>query len=280
MTRIAPLTARIVLPALLILPTARALAQGETGFLRGEGHLDLAFSYSLDTYDRFWIGSDRVQDPAVGRISRTAYSLYAAYGLTDDLDVAGNASYVIAKSSESMFDRNADFQDLVLHAKWRALRERAGPGEASFLLAPGVKLPLSNYENDDVTALGDRQTDYRGRVIGHYQFDNSLFVSVESGYDRRSSRPADEIPLHVTVGYTFFERVTIAPFYSRIYSRGGPDIGEASFPRTREEYERIGLSVYLRLTESIGIAGSLRTTLDGWNTGDVDGFSVGTVLRF
>jgi hypothetical protein len=258
-----------------------AFAQGDTGFLRGDGRFNLAASYGIDSYEKFWIGTDKVRDPGVGDVDRESVNLYGAYGLTDDLDVQANASYVRSEADGSAdLDTEDDFQDAAVGVKWRFLDRRLGPGGFSVLAAPAVKFPLSDYENNSPVAIGDGQWDYRARGIAHYQFDFGLWVSVESGYDVRSSRPDDEFPLAVTVGYTFFERVTLSPFYTLVDSLGGYDIGEGPFPGTEEDYERIGIGAYVRITDWFGVTGSYKTTLDGKNTGDVDGFTIGTVFVF
>ncbi|HKB17263.1 MAG TPA: transporter [Planctomycetota bacterium] len=263
----------------LLLP-GLAAAQGETGFLRGAGHLDTAISYTKDAYNKFWLGTDKVHDPGVGRVTRSTYNLYVAYGLTDEVDLAMSAPWVVASSTSGNFDRESDFQDLGLQAKWRLLRQRVGPGEASLLVAPGIKIPLGHYESDSVTAIGDGQTDYRGRVVAHYGLDNGVFFSLESGYDRRAGLPKDETPWNVTVGATFFDRVTVTPFFSAVRSYGGQNIGQDPFPAVQEEYDRWGVGAYARLTDNFGLTGFWRTTTDGRNTGDVDGYGVGIVFKY
>ncbi len=277
--RLLPLVA-----APILLLRALASAQGETGFLRGEGHLDTAISYTKDAYNEFWAGTDKVHVGAVGRVTRSTYNLYAAYGLNDEVDLALSAPWVVASSSAANdpgFERESDFQDLGLQAKCRLARQRVGPGEASFLVAPGIKIPLGHYESDAVTAIGDGQTDYRGRVIAHYGFDCGAFVSLETGYDRRAGLPKDETPWNVTVGTTFFDRVTVTPFYSGVRSYGGTNIGPGvPFPSNHEAFDRWGVGAYARLTDRFGLTGSWRTTTEGRNTGDVDGFSLGFVVRY
>ncbi len=278
-------TVRLYLLVILLLPLAGdALCQGDTGFLRGQGHADISLSFNRDTYRKFWIGRHvRPDGPgnAVGRVTRDSYTVFAAVGLLDEVDFQGSASYTGSSSDGvGMFPREDEFQDINLGFKVQALAFRLGRGEASLLAAPAVKLPMANYVDDGVTAIGDGQTDYRARVIAHYQLDNGAFLSVESGYDIREAAPKDELPLNVTLGITLFERVTIMPFYQNINQLGGYDIGQGPFPGTEEDYERAGVGLFVRIVDSLGVHASWRTTLSGRNTGDVDGFSVGLVLRF
>lgn len=258
-----------------------ASAQGDTGFVRGAGRADLALSYSLDHYDEFWVGNDKVADPGVGEIERMTYSLYGAYGLTDDIDLVLNAAYVEASSDGAAgFSDEGDLQDLVLGAKWRAWQAGAGPGRLSFFLTPAVKLPMTDYEDNAVTAIGDGQVDLRFRGVFHYQV-GAYWASLETGYDRRNGAPDDEIPVHLTLGGNVGP-VTIMPFYSLVTSRGGIDIDEVpalgGFPATEEEYERFGLRAFARINETFGLTAGYLTTSDGKNTGDVDAFTFGLVI--
>jgi hypothetical protein len=270
--------------SLILTLSVCASAQGDTGFLRGKGRGVLATSYSLDSYDHFWVGNDKVDGDAagVGEVERTTLSVYAAYGLRDDLDLVMNGSYVRATAdgpgAGGGFPDEQGLQDLVLGAKWRGF-ERGG---LSLLAAPAIKLPMSRYEDDDVTAFGDGQTDFRLRGIAHYQVQ-AFFASLESGYDVRSGAPEDEIPIHLTLGATYGP-VTITPFYSQVISLGGIDIDEiptqGGFPATQEESSRYGISLYARLGERFGATAGYRTTVDGRNTGDADTLFFGLVYAF
>ena len=88
--------------AFLLAAAPFAAAQGETGFLRGQGRSDVVLSYTLDWYDEFWVGDDKVEDPGVGEVERASYTLYAAYGLDAETDLFLSASYVEAEAARVM----------------------------------------------------------------------------------------------------------------------------------------------------------------------------------
>lgn len=271
----------IALPLIAALATV-ASAQGDTGFLRGEGHADVALSYGVDTYDHFWVGGTKVSDPGVGEIERQTTNLYAAYGLREDLDLVLNASYVSTMSDGAGgFPDEDDLQDLVLGAKWRAYETGAGPGRLGLFLAPAIKLPMTDYEDNNVTAIGDGQVDLRFRGIAHYQV-GTFWASLETGFDKRNGAPDDEIPVNLTLGGNAGP-VTIMPFYSKVSSQGGIDISDVpalgGFPAVEEEYTRYGLRAYAPIGESFGLTAGYFSTSDGRNTGDVDAWSLGLVFR-
>lgn len=275
---------RTALPAFLVACVAfagDARAQGETGFLRGPGKTDIALSYVSETYDEFWVGSMRVEDPGVGEVTRESLSLWAAHGLAEDLDVVITASFVEAENDGTMpFDDERDLQDGSLGLKWRFHQSRLGPGAFSVLAAPSVKVPLSRYEDNAVTAIGDGQVDYRLRGILHYQLDCGVFASAEVGYDFRTEGTPDEVPIHLTAGVTLFDVLTVSPFYSVIDSRGNDDIMQVPFPEVAEDITRWGIGAYGRLTDSIGVTAGWKETIDGENTGDLTGWWLGLVYRF
>jgi len=272
-----------ILPVCVALSSALfpASAQGETGFLRGKGNTDIVLATTLDTYDEFWVGTDRVAMAGVGEVDRMTYTLYSAYGATDDIDVILGASYVEAEADGAgNFPDESDLQDALLAAKWRVYEHALESGTRfSVALLPGVKLPLSDYEENNVTAIGDGQVDVRARFVSQVHFANGAFIALETGYDRRNGAPDDEFPIHLTLGATVLEGLTLSPFLSRVDSLGGSDIGDPrGFPYNEEDFTRVGLSAYYRLSQRFGLTGSWRTTIDGRNTGDVDGFSLGVVL--
>jgi len=262
----------------LVLIAPLAFSQGDSGFLRGKGRLDLALSYNEDTYDSFWIGSDRITDAPFGEVTRTTVNLYAAYGLSDDMDLVSSLSQVKSET-DAVFDSESDLQDLSVHLKWRLQSRPLGSGTFNFLFSPGVKVPVSDYENDAVPALGDGQTDLRLRGIAQYLWNNGAFVSLESGYDIRFEDTPNEIPVHLTAGTTFVEVLTVTAFLSDISSQGGYDIGEGPFYGVEEEFTRYGIGLYFRVSDLFGVSLNGWTTSSGINTGDVDGYSLGLVWR-
>ena len=264
---------------IVLMPAQLTYGQGDSGFLRGKGNLDVAATYAYETYDEFWIGSDTVDDAPFGRVTRQSVNVYGAYGLRDNMDIALSGSWVFV-STDEIFDDVDALQDLTAQLKWRGISKEFGPGKLNLLAAPAVKIPMTHYEDNNVPAVGDGNVDLRLRGIAQYVFDNGAFIALDTGYDIRFDDPHDEVPIHVTAGMTFFEKLTVMGFYTHIESLGGHDIGEGSFPGVEEEYDRIGGGMYYRLTESWGVTANGWTTLDGKNTGDVDGFSIGMVYRF
>lgn len=276
------------LPLLIVAAvTSRAEAQGDNGFLRGAGKADIALTYSMDTYREFWVGSHKVEDPVVGRITRQSVNMWAAYGIDARTDLVVSAAYVEASSDGISApgpggnSTEKDLQDATIGFKYRLTDWALGPGGLSLAFAPAVKIPMTHYENNALTAIGDGQIDYRFRGILQYTMNNGLWLAVESGYDYRTEEPPNELPLNITAGFTFFDRVTLMPFYSLVRSYGNTDIGDFNFtfPGVQEEFTRWGVSAYVRIDERWGLSLGYKDTITGKNTGDVVGYWGGIVVR-
>lgn len=260
---------------------ASASAQGDNGFLRGEGRYDISATYSLEKFKNFWVGDTKMNDSGIGKLYRESYNFWGAYGWSDDLDIVASAAIVSTDTTGTANLRDYEkVQDGVLGAKWRFFDTTLGAGKLALLATPAVKCPLSHYQANEVTAIGDGQIDYRFRAVAQYTADCGAYIALESGYDLRSSGTPDQTPVNLTIGATFWNRFTVSPFYEYMNSWGGKDIGQTDFPKVQEDYERWGVATYLRWTDRIGVSAGYKATIDGKNTGDLWGWWAGLVFRF
>ena len=99
------------------------------------------------------------------------------------------------------------------------------------------------------------------------------------------NRPANGITgssanLRGTVTDPGLAATTVTIYYGS--SDGGTDIGDPgfTFPSNQEEYDRLGGKVYVRINDRFGLSFSGFSTLDGRNTGDSTGASLGFNYRF
>ncbi len=277
--RFALRTPALVTAAVVVASTS-ARAQGDNGFLRGAARTDVVLSYAFDQYDEYWIGNHKVKDPGVGEVTRESLHIYVAHGLRDDLDLVGTLAYVDAENDgSSRFSDQRHLQDLTLGVKWRFVDQRVGPGDFSLLAAPSVKIPVSHYEANSFTAIGDGQLDYRGRLIAQYRLDCGLWAAVESGFDYRTEHPGNELPFHCTLGVPITQYVTVMPYYSSVASEGDLDINQTDFPSVDEQFRRCGVALRVHLNESLDLTLGVKETLDGKNTGDVRGYWFGLVFK-
>lgn len=252
---------------------APAAALDLNGFLPAAGSGDVALSLTNEGYDEFWVGTTKVSDPGVGEVEIRSLSLWGRWGFTDRFAVVANLPYVDADSDGLGGFSESGLQDLTALGLFRFVE--AGPH--SLLAAAGARTDVGDYEANLPVSLGDGTTDVLLRVV--YQFNSGPFyVSQQVGYDLRGSDAPDGFPLYTEAGYTF-GRATVSGFYQHYEADGGTDIGDPgfTFPSNREEYQRLGAKVYARASDRFGFSVAGFTTLDGRNSGDASGFSVGFV---
>jgi len=265
-------------PLLLAAPAA---AQGETGFLRGAGKLDLALSWNVDDYDDFRLGGSPFAPPIDG-VERQLYGAYAAWGVRDDLDLTFSGAYVRASADDGPalgYEDEQDWQDAAVHAKWRLHEAGLGRGRLTWLLAPGIRFPLTEYErfaDNALNGLGDGDVVLRARTIVQYQW-GGLYAALETGYDHRNGRLDDEIPIHLSTGFALGERLTLQPFFTTILALGDT-VANPLFEADEDGFTRFGLGAYHRVRDSFGLTAALRRSDEGRN--ESTGLSLGLVLRF
>jgi hypothetical protein len=246
------------------------------GFMPGAGRGDLAVSYTAESYDEFWVGETRVSDPGVGEVETDSLAVWFQWGFTDNLALVANLSYVDTTSDGLGGFEDSGLQDLSVMLKYRFLSS----GPHNLAGAVGVRTAASDYEANLPVDLGDDTTDTLLRLV--YQFQRETFYfSQQVGYDVRSDDAPDGFPLYTELGFTAGP-VTYTGFYSHLTADDSFDIGDPgfTFPGLQEEYSRAGLKIYGRITDRVGLSGAYFTTLDGRNTGDTSGFSIGANFGF
>ena len=265
--------------ALGVLTAWPAVAQDLNGFFPARGQGDFALSYTTESYDEFWVGTMKVSDPGVGETTTKSFALWLRYGLTDRLAVVANVPYVEATSDGLGGFEDSGLQDLSAVLTFKAL-EGGSASRQRLVVGVGGRTELSDYQANSPVSIGDGTTDVLFRAV--YQFEHrGFYFSQQIGYDLRGGDAPNGIPLYTEVGNTW-GRFTLNGFYLRYIARGGTDIGDPgfTFPSNQDETERIGAKAFARVSDSFGVFVAGFTTLDGRNSGDATGFSLGTTYRF
>ena len=269
----------LVLASLFALASSSTLAQDLNGFLRAKGTGDVALSFTSESYDEFWVGEMTVSNPDVGEVDTMTASLWAAYGLADRWTLFATLAWVDAEGDGLAGFEDSGIQDVSAVAAYRIASFGGNDGH-TLVGAAGVRTPASDYEGDAPVSLGDDTTDWLARLV--YQFrTGGFYVSQQVGYDVRGDDAPDGFPLYTEAGYTF-GRTTVNVFLSKYLADGGTDIGDPgfTFPSNEEEFERTGARAYVRINDRFGLSLSGYTTLDGRNTGDSTGGSLGANFSF
>ena len=250
------------------------------GFLPGRGAGHAALSYTFESYDEFFRGTQKVSNPGVGEVEVATFSLYLDYGFTDRLAIVANLPTVDAEGDGTGGFAQDDLQDLTAMLKYRLASYGSGSLRHKWVLAGGFSTPASDYEANLPVDVGDGSTDVLARLI--YQLEGERFYfSQQVGYDLRGDDVPDGFPFYTEVGYRRGSLLA-GGFLSYYLADGGSDIGDPGFTFTgnQEEFTRAGAKIYAELSRRFGISGLVYTTLDGRNTGDFSGASFGVVASF
>lgn len=276
--RFALITLAVALATILARPAA---ALDLDGFQPDAGTLDLAVSFTTESYDEFWVGTTEVSDPGLGEVDTRSLSLWARYGVTDRIAVLASLPWVdVAGDGLAGFEDDG-IQDLSVVAQFLALRRETGAWRHQVVVGGGLRTPVGDYEGNAPVSLGDDTTDglLRATWLGQR---GSWWVSQQIGFELRGGAAPNGWGLRTEVGRAFGERVAASAFLALGRADGGTDIGEPgfTFPSNREEWDRVGAKVLIGLTDQLRLSASGFTTLDGRNTGHSSGLGIGVVATW
>ncbi|NNE76473.1 MAG: hypothetical protein HKN31_05305, partial [Pricia sp.] len=95
------------------------------GFYNLNGNLGITVSYTGTSYDEFYVGKEKTGPvPAHNKITQSIFSLYAKYGLSDNLTLILNLPYISASGDGepdpvSGNTSESGFQDFAIAAKYK-----------------------------------------------------------------------------------------------------------------------------------------------------------------
>ncbi len=286
----------------LLTLVSKARAQGVVdGFMRGQRKASLAIIGSQSTYDTYFINKTETRNPNLGTVTTQALTLVGTYGLGYDLDLIVAAPYIRTEASAGYFPKQEGFQDVSATLRWEAFDYKFGSTRLSWLFAVGYSIPMQNYVNDALMAIGRGSQNLDGQTMLHFKA-RSFFVTGQYGYIRRgqvsldrqvnyydpsqlnlySSTKAnvpDVTELIVRAGIvTKWCNVDVWAQRQTPYNEGtniGPGI---PFPTNAVGFTRVGATAYLRLLKQFGLTAGYNTTLDGRNTGKSTQINGGIVI--
>lgn len=267
-----------------------------SGFMSGKGKGAVALSYGSESYDNVFLVPLEVKGvPVFNDVQTNSVSLYAAYGISDRIEVVAGLPYISSKGNgnadvldELGYDNTrSGLQDVSLFLKYNPLTVEVGEGSLSFQLAAGLKTPLGNYRADEglqsIIAIGNRATSINGLAIAQWQAASGLFVSTQAGYSLRSGEVPNALLGEIKLGYAgrgFY----VDAWYAGQVSDGGVNIlGEGFngfFPATDVTFNRAGLNVYVPVAGGFGVSAGVSKYLSGRNVGESTGVSGGVVYSF
>jgi hypothetical protein len=278
---------------LVLFSVTNLTAQGLLdGFMKGKSNLVTALSYSNESFDTYFVGGNKTQNPNLGTIGTNSIGVFVAGGVTDHLDVILSAPYISTKATQGFISDQKDFQDMSFFVKGRFL-ELAFENNAtlSLMAAAGISIPLSDYIADSPVSIGNQSTQLDGRLIAQYRFSKGIFVAAQIGYIKRGNIEIDR-GLEVSVPDAWDNILRAGGSFKKLYadawiqhqnSRNGTNIGPGiPFPSNDIDFTRIGFNLYHPIPnfENFGLAFGGGFTLSGTNIGKSNRFSASLIYNF
>ncbi len=153
----------------VLLITSSAWGQVD-GFNKGKGNMDLVGSLSFEQGLGYYLA-----DGPIGlKRTRIAFTLFAARGLTDDLDIQLSVPFISTSGSSGI-------QDAQVFLKWLPVKARMGNGSLAFGAAIGGSVPVSDYQTEGIGAIGQRATSIIPMGVLQYTWDKGWFISAVGG---------------------------------------------------------------------------------------------------
>jgi hypothetical protein len=147
--------------------------------------------YSHSSWDHYWEGTFKRDNPNLGTVSTNTYSLGGNYGLSNRINLLFMVPYVKTQASAGTLRGEQNFQDLSASIKWMAVKEELGRGLLSFHAILSGSIPLSNYQADYLPlSIGLHSKNVALRGLVNYQ-TGRFFIAGAGQYIRRSNITID-----------------------------------------------------------------------------------------
>ncbi len=267
-----------------------------SGFMQGKGKGNISLSYSSEKYDQVYLVPNLADGvPIFNEVQISSASLYATYGITDQLDVVFSLPYITAKGDASQEvlnnldyeNKRSGLQDVSVFVKYNPFYFDYGATSLRLIGAVGVKTPVGSYEENEglqsIIAIGNRSTTVSAIGLAMFKMDSGFFATGQFGGNFASNEVPNSYISELKLGYA------VSKFYGDAYlanqfSTSGVDIlGEGFqgfFPATRVSYTKIGANVYLPVYQEFGVATGISTLLAGRNIGKATGVYGALVYKF
>ncbi|WP_130736304.1 hypothetical protein [Flavobacterium sp. J27] len=267
-----------------------------SGFMQGKGKGNVSISYSSEKYDAVYLVPEEVDGvPIFNEVQVSSASLYATYGITDQLDVVFSLPYITAKGSASQEvlnnlnyeNKRKGVQDMTVFVKYNPFYFDYGSSSLRLIGALGLKTPLGNYDVDEglqsIIAIGNRSTTLSAIGLAMFKMNSGFFASGQFGGNLASKEVPNSYTSELKLGYA------VTKFYGDAYlanqtSTSGVDIlgqgFQGFFPATKVNYTKIGLNLYAPIYQDFGLATGASTLIAGRNIGKATGFYGALVYKF
>ena len=262
------------------------------------------FEYMHSSWDSYWEGTLKRTNENLGTVTTQSVMFMPNYGITDKLNVMGNANYVWTNASAGTLSGMKGVQDISIYVKWIPFQTMLGKGKLTTFVIGGYTTPLADYVIDFMPlSIGLGSTNLTGRAMIDYNY-NRFTITGSAAYILRGNVTLDrtayyDTELHLTdevkmpdaaqyqlrTGYRGKYLIAEALLTNRT-TLGGFDITRNNMPFPSNRMNATSLGVHLKYTlknfTPLSFLAGANTTLSGRNMGQATGFNAGAfyVLSF
>jgi hypothetical protein len=257
------------------------------GFMQGKGKGNIALSYNSESYDKVFLVPEKIDGvPVFNRVKTTSVNFFGTFGLSNKVDLQLSLPYIksTGEASQQVLDnlgyqnQRSGLQDVSAYVKYNPYNFKMGKGKLSLIGAVGVQTPLGGYNVDEslqsIIAIGTGVTQLNTFILSQYKLDNGLFFNGSLGYSLRSKDVPNAFISELKAGYAN-KSFYIDAYATSQLSGDGPDILKEGFTgvfnRTRVNYNRIGVNVFVPIIKSFGVAAGASSYVAGRNLGQSSG---------
>lgn len=238
---------------------SNSYSQGKIdGFYKGKSNATVVLGFGFEDPKSYFAGTEKID------LSRSLYSisLFAAYGITDNLDVNASLPYLSS-------NKESNLQDVSLMLKYRFFQTTSESGNLEFSLGAGFSTPVSDYKVGGLNDIGQQATIIETRAMAHYKWNSGWFATLQSGFSFKFEETPNSIPVTFKTGKAagnWYYDV----YYDYQHSFGGIDYLGTPRPQNFKElgvdYHKAGGTLYRTFSENFGAALNLSYILGGRNT--------------
>ncbi len=275
-----------LIPALVIAAGVSAQAQ-YSAWLPAEQQFVATPGFTFSTFDRFWMGETKVDNPPNGK-SLDQYVTYVSveYGILANLAADVTVGYTWTDTDAFGGDSDDGLADTFLGLRYRLWDEFKH--QDSWLPSVSVRVGgiiAGTYDEDQPFSAGDGASGFESSLLLAREICPGFGIYGDIGYRIRENDVPDDLFGAVGI-YAGYKGVSATVAYRHVQGLSGPDIGDPGFgtsfgfPQVKEINQNI--EVGLGYTDAGGRFYQVfyAHTLDGRNTGEKDIFGLSASLPF
>ncbi len=240
------------------------------GFFKGKGNASAGLGVGVDLSDTYFAGTNEISLTRNG----VTGSLFGIAGLHDNIDVSLGIPFVLING-------NGGLQDASAYVKLRAIDLAMTSSKLELSLAAGISVPMTDYETETSSAIGQQATVIDLRPILHFQTDDGWFATGQFGYLIKSDPTPAAATTAIKIGRAQSKHYYDV-WYTNQFSDGGLDYrGDEevnSFKELGTDYHKVGLTYYRPVSDKVGVYVGGNTVFDGRNVSKGFGASLGVVM--